>query len=125
MAKETEKETARQAAILKANQKAADEAKPAGDIEAAVDTPDPELPPEAEAARQAILQDTSDANTNDALVAGQKSKAEKAEDSIKKLRTIFLGFAPSAPNEHIIFGNGAGRFTLGDLRDLMAIVRPE
>lgn len=108
----------REEAIAAANAKAKS-------IEEEVETPDPELPPEAEAARQAILQDTSDANTNDALVAGQKSKNEKAHDAAKKLRTIFLAYAPSAPNEHIIFGNGAGRFTLGDLRDLIAVIRPE
>lgn len=100
------------------------------------DTPeveeDPPLSPEAKAEQDRILglseeqiaaEDQS--RETDPPEPSEDPKLEAANAAIRKLRAIFLAYAPSAPNEHICFGNGGGRFTLGEFRDLMKMMPPE
>lgn len=78
--------------------------------------PDPPLSPEVEAQRASIILDDSDPKAD----ANYAARVESAEASAKKLQKLLGGYSPTAPNEHIVFGNGAGTFTLGELRALFA-----
>ena len=111
------KEAARQQAIAQAN--AARPAPPVPEIEMKSEEPpppDPPLSPGVEAQRAAILVDDSDPKAD----AKYADRVAAAQTAVEKLKKIFGGYSPTAPNEHIVFGNGAGTFTLGDLRALMA-----
>lgn len=82
---------------------------------------------EAEAARIA----DADKDEGDVPIAGddepvdqRRAVSEKhklANEAAERLKTIAMAYAPSAPNEHVIFGNGGGKFTLGDLRAIMNV----
>lgn len=81
-----------------------------------INPPDPPLSGEAAKAAKVVFEDSEDAE-EDARFAEKKQQAEEA---VKLLRNILAGAAPTAPNEHVLFGNGGGRFTLGHLRALFA-----
>lgn len=91
------------------------------ELEKMVDTPDPELPGSAAAVAQAIIGGDEGASTTDAEFGAAKA----AEEAVRLLQHIFAGYSPTAPNEHIIFGNGGGKFTLGHYRALMKVIPTE
>ena len=51
-------------------------------------------------------------------------RREKAEAAFQKLWRIHGAYSSTAPNEHICFGNGGDKFTLGDLRAIVAVLPP-
>jgi hypothetical protein len=105
------KEKTREELIAEANQKTTPDA---GTPEVEEDEP---LSPEAQAAADKIFagDDESDEPKVD-------PKHEAAEAAFKKLQRIHAAYSPTAPNEHICFGNGGEKFSLGDLRALMAVL---
>ncbi len=85
---------------------------------------DPPLSPELQTEADKILADESDANTDNDEVNPHQAKVDAAEEAVGKLQKILAAYSPSAPAEHICFGNGGGRFTLGEFRSLMAMFPP-
>lgn len=88
--------------------------------EDAADEQDPPLSPEAKAEQDRIL------GLSEAEVLAEEDPNEPepkyaaAEEALQKMRRIFQAYSPTAPNEHVCFGHGGERFTLGDFRALMA-----
>lgn len=83
--------------------------------------PDPPLSPEAQAEQNRIL------GLSEAEIAADERPEfiVEAEEALKKLRRIFAAYPPTTPNEHVCFGNGGGKFTLGDFRALVRVMPPE
>lgn len=89
------------------------------------DEQDPPLSAEAKAVQDRIL------GMSEAEIAADENddsevdpKHEAVEAAVKKLQRIHAAYSPTAPNEHVCFGNGGERFLLGDLRALMAMLPP-
>ena len=110
----------REEMIAEANAPKGDEAKVAAEEIAGQDDvtnpPDEPISEEAKAEAERIMADTSDA----AADAAYAEKREAGERAARKLEKILHGYSPTAPDEHIVFGNGADKFTLGDLRAIFA-----
>lgn len=119
MAKTTGK--TREELIAEANAKKAETPEVPEDLS---EPADPPLSPELQAQADKILADDADANTDNDEVDPRKAKEEAAIDAAEKLRTILAAYSPTAPAEHICFGNGGGRFTLGELRALVGVFPP-
>lgn len=117
------KEKTREELIAEANQKSTSADQQVEGIAAGSETDaelaeDPPLPPEAQAEAEKIFASDGDDEPE------PDPKHVAAEEAVKKLQRIHAAYSPTAPNEHICFGNGGERFTLGDLRALMAVLPP-
>lgn len=99
--------------------------------EDAAEEQDPPLSPEAKAEQDRILGLSEEevlaeeGPDEDSHVVGDDPKFAAAEEALRKLRKIFQAYSPTAPNEHVCFGHGGERFTLGDFRALMSAMPPE
>lgn len=118
---EAKKAEAEEAARIKAEQEKIDpnlDAKPA----------DPELAKQAAEAAEKIEKADRDDNdvpvTMDNVQMDRDSRATahaKGRVAAEKLRLIALSYPRTTSDEHVIFGFGGHRYTLGDLRDLTNI----
>jgi hypothetical protein len=106
------KEKTREELIAEANQKTTLSGESdAGTPEVEEDEP---LSPEAQAAADKIFAGDDEPKVD--------PKHEAAEAAFKKLQRIHAAYSPTAPNEHICFGNGGEKFSLGDLRAVIAVL---
>lgn len=113
---EAKKAEAEEAARIKAEQEKIDpnlDAKPA----------DPELAKQAAEAAEKI--EKADRDDNDVPVTMDRDNRAavhaKGRVAAEKLRLIALSYPRTTADEHVIFGFGGHRYTLGDLRDLTNI----
>lgn len=51
----------------------------------------------------------------------QSARHAKARSAAEKLRLIALSYPLTTPDEHVVFGFGGYRYTVGDLRDLTGV----
>lgn len=107
----------REELIAEANKKPAESAALGADpAESEVENEeDPPLSPEAQAEADRIINESVEAVNAE---EGRSANDDGVNEAYSLLENILNGYALTAPNEFVVFGNGGGKFTLGHLRAL-------